>query len=164
MSFLRKIRSIDDKIGDNQLSTFAGIIFLIAGICFLFFNPTEFLGEQVVLHGSYGAMQVPFIIFTLLGWTLLSYGVLNRINWSEFNKKNTIISRLAHRRKISSKNTVFIIASIIFISMVSILFLIIRPDERIRIRNEEFNSQIERINESWDRINKEIENQRNNRK
>ena len=160
MSLQEKIRNFDSKIGTNGLSIFIGIVFLIGGLYTLFQNPIGLLNEQTMLYGNYGAVPVSKIISTLIGWTFLSYGILNKINFWGLEKRNKIITQLPFRKKLGTKNSIFIISSFIFILSVSLTFLIIRPDEKIRIRNEEFNNQIKEFNELWLRMQKDNENRR----
>lgn len=160
MSLQEKIRNFDSKIGTNGLSIFIGIVFLIGGLYSLFQNPIGFINEQTMLYGNYGAFPVSKIISTLMGWTFLSYGILNKINFFGLEKRNKIINQLPFRKRVGTKNSIFILTSFIFILSVSFTFLIIRPDEKIRNRNEKFNKQIREFNELWERIQKEDEDRR----
>ena len=157
MSLQERIRNFDSKIGTNGLSIFIGIVFLTGGLTSFFLNPTGFLSDQTTLFGSYGAIPVSKIISSLIGWTLLVYGILNQINFSGFEKRNNLINRLPFRKKISPKNTIFIISSFLFITIITSIFLTIRPDEKIKARNDKFNNQVKEINELMEKLQKEDE-------
>jgi hypothetical protein len=160
MSLQERIRNFDSKVGTNGLSIFIGIVFLTGGLTSLFLNPSGFVNDQTTLFGNYGVVSVSKIISSLMGWTFLSYGILNQINFVGFEKRKNFINRLPYRKKLSPKNTIFIISTFLFILIVTSTFLVIRPDKKIKIRNEEFNKSIKEVNELWERMQKENENRR----
>ena len=154
MSLLQRIRNLDSKISTNRLSISTGIVFLAGGLTSLFSDPTGFINDQTMLFGSCGATLIPKIISLLLGWTLLSYGILNQINFSGFEKRRSFINRLPFRKTISPKNTIFIISSFLFILIIASIFILIRPDKEIKARNEEFNKSLRKVNKIWEHTKK----------
>jgi len=114
-----------DEHKNNYFSLVYGLVLFIGGITsFLLFGVDTFNPKINFLDKTSG---FGFIIFLLLGWIMLIYGILSFFNITNYNVFVRFFNKIFSKNKLHNDNKVAIVLSFFFVIILPILVIVIQP-------------------------------------
>lgn len=151
MSLLNKIRIKKSPKRENTFNMILGLIILIICLSYLFLFPINFIERSFY---SYSKDRIPVLIFTLFGWLMFSFSLINHFKLSNnkfFFEQIEKISLFGIKNLI---NKAFLLLSILFLIIIISMFLIINPIKRERNAKDNFEKSKNELYKEIEKLNK----------
>lgn len=142
MGILNKIRPKTSLKRENTSLMIMGLGFLLIGLAYLFTFPQDFFRFSVDFPG-WGS--VPTFIMTCCGWTIFLFSLIKHYKLTRNKKFFSLVRRIKFFGIKNLTTKAFLILTLVFISLLIIVFVITNPIKRVRIEEESYENSNEII-------------------